>query len=37
MSDAHSLITIVSRLPDPRIGRSKDHELIDLLAIECHG
>ena len=33
MSDTHSLITILSRLPDPRIERSKDHELTDLLAI----
>lgn len=33
MSDTPSLITILSRLPDPRIERSKDHELTDLLAI----
>lgn len=33
MSDTHSLITILSRLPDPRIERSKEHELTDLLAI----
>lgn len=32
MSDAHSLITILSRLPDPRSERSKEHELTDLLA-----
>lgn len=33
MSDTHSLITILSGLPDPRVERSKEHELTDLLAI----
>lgn len=33
MSDTPGLITILSRLPDPRIERSKEHELTDLLAI----
>lgn len=33
MSDPHSHITILSRLPDPRGERSKEHELADLLAI----
>ncbi len=33
MSDTHNLITILSRLPDPRLERSQEHELPDLLAI----
>ena len=33
MSDTHSLITVLSRLPDPRVERSKEHELTDLLVI----
>lgn len=33
MSDTHSLITILARLPDPRIERSREHELTDLLVI----
>lgn len=33
MSEAQSLITILARLPDPRIERSREHELTDLLVI----
>ncbi|MEO7675131.1 MAG: transposase family protein, partial [Verrucomicrobiota bacterium] len=28
-----SLITILGEVPDPRLDRSKDHELTDILAI----
>lgn len=33
MTDTSSLLTRLARLPDPRIARSKEHELTDLLAI----
>lgn len=33
MSEAQSLITILARLPDPRMERSREHELTDLLVI----
>lgn len=28
-----SLITTLEEVPDPRVDRSKDHELVDLLVI----
>lgn len=33
MTEAPGLIALLSRLPDPRVERSREHELTDLLEI----